>query len=273
MTRAPRLEPNSPTKQHRQRNMHQPTAKIGEWTRRELQRREHHETLSGLPLLYPAEWFSDEYCYDTHWSRVCAMEGQADRCDLRGPRSAPVQYVLSRCACGWKVPPTTEEVHEAFRSGAPDSRSRSLRQLIIAEANPLTLIGAYLSQAFTWRQVARHMHMQPTLPKHRIQMMRLRMRPLAPNEEDEWRKKLCNFHNRRPISGPLSTLISETRSPDLATALMRCSWVVAPYWPPGGAIGEVPTSTSSTRLERALPTSAEAGTTVWSARLSALKAS
>ena len=145
------------------------------WCRQETRRRtrdEHRRTRDEQEYdldiqLKPAEAFSDEYAPSAELAR---LRPDADP-DRTGPDSQTIRGVICGGCCGWKTPPTSEELYEAMRSPNPSERQRAVATVLIHEADFEDLMNAHIERAFTWRQLVRAMHLRDYVPPRRARQV------------------------------------------------------------------------------------------------------
>ena len=120
------------------------------WFEREVARRRREEDFPPANTgLRPAERFSDEYA-----------PADPDVAGERGPKSSAIRSVIAGACSGWARRPDSREFYEAMRTDEPTKRQLTLAGVLIAEGSMDEVLLGYLQGAFTWRQLARMMHLR-----------------------------------------------------------------------------------------------------------------
>ena len=137
------------------------------WIRRETARRRLEEDGMRPVELPPPEAFSDEY---TPVEALLRLRPHADP-DETGPESRAVRIVIGRRCCGWRTRPTTREVYDALRAENPTARQLAVMTVVLNAATFSEMVLAHLEGAFTWRQLARAMHLHRCSPPRRARQL------------------------------------------------------------------------------------------------------
>ena len=117
--------------------------------------------------LPPLGAFPDDY---TPPSTLLEYRPAADPTET-GPRSRTIRIVIRRRCCGWRTPPTNQEVYDAMRAEEPTPRQVEVMTVVLNSATFDEMVLAHLEGAFTWRQVARAMHLHHCTPPHRARQL------------------------------------------------------------------------------------------------------
>ena len=150
------------------------------WSKAETERRRH--AAATQPTLVPIDAFPDEY---STADDLAAVRLDTDP-NATGPRSQTIRGLLGGACAGWRVRPTSVELHDALRADNPTSRQRSIATVLINEASFEDLVNAHTEDAFTWRQLARAARRQGTVPPLRICLINAFATP-PPRPENRWR--------------------------------------------------------------------------------------
>ena len=70
-----------------------------------------------------------------------------------------MEWRIARSCCGLGRPPTTEELYLAFHTDAPDQRQKSIIYMWGTEATFTELFEAWAQRAYTFRGLARALHL------------------------------------------------------------------------------------------------------------------
>ena len=95
----------------------------------------------------------------------------AIRPEATGPHPRTIRGLLGGACAGWRVRPTSVELHRALRADNPTNRQRSMATVLINEASFEDLLNAHTEGAFTWRQFARAAQRQAAVPPPRIRQI------------------------------------------------------------------------------------------------------
>ena len=136
-----------------------------DWRKAETERR--HRAATTPPTLAPIDAFPDKYATADD---LAAAGLDADP-DATGPRSQTIRGLLGGACAGWRVRPTSVELHDALRADHPTSRQRSIATVLINEAPFEELVNAHTEGAFTWRQLTRAAQRQGSVPPLRMRLI------------------------------------------------------------------------------------------------------
>ncbi len=118
--------------------------------------------------LPPLDRFSDEY---SPAETLARLDPKADA-EATGAQSRTVRGIICGGCCGWREPPTSEEVYEAMQAEERTARQRAAVTVLTNEATFDELMNAYIERAFTWRQLARALAEQGGRPAERAALVR-----------------------------------------------------------------------------------------------------
>ena len=104
--------------------------------------------------LPPPEAFPDDY---TRTETLLRFRPSANPAET-GPNSRTIRSVIRRRCCGWRTPPTPQEVYDAMRADEPTRRQLDDMTVVLNESTFDEIVLAHLEGAFTWRQLARAVH-------------------------------------------------------------------------------------------------------------------
>ena len=68
-----------------------------------------------------------------------------------------MDLIIARCR-RWTDPPSTEELHDAFKAERPTQRQLRLLRTWVVEANISQLVEGWAQQAYTVRELVRAIH-------------------------------------------------------------------------------------------------------------------
>jgi hypothetical protein len=93
--------------------------------------------------------FDDKLATREETEKLCPGTGP----DEMGPNARIVQAVLRGCCAGWTRHPSSRELYEAIRAGAPDRRQGHLIRTWGTEASVDEIIVGWAQHAYTMRQL------------------------------------------------------------------------------------------------------------------------
>lgn len=107
-----------------------------------------------FPALLTPEHFSDERATPEIKAKLKAGTSPQET----GPNSVTVRGRLSASCCGWRLPPSVAEFHQAVKSDPPTDREAAILYTWAAEANPSELLLGWVEDAYTFRELAAALH-------------------------------------------------------------------------------------------------------------------
>ena len=105
----------------------------------------------------PPERFSDDPMPEARRKR---LRGRwYERARDAGPRNSPiVEGRFAQVCCGWREPPTAEELYEAVHAEAPTPRQRAVFTTWLYESPEYELLEGWADGVYTIRELVRAMH-------------------------------------------------------------------------------------------------------------------
>ena len=119
--------------------------------------------------LAPLEAFSNELA-----ERGLAEQVQPGHDRRTGPESSTVTAVFQSRCCGYRQPPTATELHTAMRRREPTERDRTVLAAWVVEATERDWLLAWTEQAYSWRMLARAVHLTEAACWERIRNLNMR---------------------------------------------------------------------------------------------------
>lgn len=78
--------------------------------------------------------------------------------DGRGPRSRALAFHIASACSGYAAPPTPAELHAAFHTTTPTTRTEMLVRMWMDEASPRDFFDGWLEHCYSWRELAAACH-------------------------------------------------------------------------------------------------------------------
>ena len=91
--------------------------------------------------------------------------------ETTGGQSGALRAFAAGSCCGWRHPPTGEEIHSALHAAAPDRRQLAILAALTAELPPLEMIRAVREGACSLRQLARAVALTGSEPRNKWAIM------------------------------------------------------------------------------------------------------
>ena len=76
----------------------------------------------------------------------------------RGPRSRALAFHIASACSGYAVQPTPTELHAAFHTTTPSTRTEMLLRMWMDEASSKDFFDAWLDHCYSWRELAAACH-------------------------------------------------------------------------------------------------------------------
>ena len=106
-----------------------------------------------------------------------------------GPNSQTVTGVFASRCCGYPTPPSSRELYDGIRRAKPTSRDLDVLSAWIIESTEQQQWDAWTEQAYSWRMLARAMHLvqYPCWERYRnLNVFTIRPELIPPNSVPIW---------------------------------------------------------------------------------------